>query len=285
MLLYALSEAADATFTSARVVGWGAVGLAGLAVFVLLELRRSPPLLDLRLFNQKLFSLGNIMLATSFAANAGLLFVLTLFLQKLQGRSPMEAGLIQAPSAIGSAVALVFAGFCYTRIGPRRLLVSGYFLGALVCLPLVLLDQSTSALPIALLLLLRGVTGPLAGVANQTIIFGPVDNSKQGPAASITSTARQASASFGVALFATVQLTRYRAHLGASGAQPVQQLVQHAQVLAYRETFLLSTVLLVIAGGLALLVNDRQARALMRHRTKSVSDGDAASGPEPIPAD
>ncbi|HZQ38781.1 MAG TPA: DHA2 family efflux MFS transporter permease subunit, partial [Dehalococcoidia bacterium] len=102
MVLYALSEAATKPWTSATVAGWGLGGLAVLCVFAALELHRAAPLLDLRLFKQTLFLLGNAMSVGAFAGFSGFLFLLTLFLQDLQGRSPLHAALIQAPSALGT---------------------------------------------------------------------------------------------------------------------------------------------------------------------------------------
>ncbi|HEY7294303.1 MAG TPA: DHA2 family efflux MFS transporter permease subunit, partial [Dehalococcoidia bacterium] len=58
MVLYALSQAASEAWTSRDVVGWGLAGILCLAVFCWIELRASPPILDLRLFKLRLFTLG-----------------------------------------------------------------------------------------------------------------------------------------------------------------------------------------------------------------------------------
>src|SRR5579884_2726800 len=126
MVLYALAQAANEAWTSPDVVGWGLGGLACLALFSLIERRAKPPMLDLRLFRQRLFALGTAVTGWANAAFTGFIFLLTLFLQDLQGRSPMEAGLIQAPSALGSAVALLFAARLYHRVGPRRMMAVGF---------------------------------------------------------------------------------------------------------------------------------------------------------------
>ncbi|MHB8578138.1 MAG: MFS transporter, partial [Dehalococcoidia bacterium] len=263
--------AAGHSWTSAGVLGWGLGGILCLALFTFIELRAKPPILDLRLFNQGLFTLGTGITIWSFASYSGFLFLLTLFLQELQGRSPLHAGLIQAPGTIGTAIALLLAGRYYTRIGPRRMLVGGFFLAAVTLAPFGFVDKSTLPLIIIVPLVLRGLTTPFAMTAAQTIVYGPLDNSKQGPASSIYNTMRQVAASFGVALVATIQINRYGSHLAdALHSAPVstatRAMIEHAQVQGYHDAFFLTGALLVISAALSLLVNDSKARAAMRRR-------------------
>jgi EmrB/QacA subfamily drug resistance transporter len=265
MLLYALSQAAVEPWTSADVVGWGLGGLAMLAVFTFVESRARPPILDLSLFKQRFFLLGTGITIWSFASFSGFIFVFTLFLQELQGRSPFEAGLVQGPGAMGTAIALLIAGRFYSRIGPRKMLLIGFLGGSILMLPFSLVVKATVALPMIALLIGRGLTTPFGMTAAQTIVYGPLDNSKQGPASSIYNTMRQVAASFGVALIATVQVDRANTYASA-GKSAVQ-----AQVMAYHDAFLLAALLLLIGAGLSLLVNDQKAREAMMQRVRTVS--------------
>jgi MFS family permease len=231
--------------------------------------------MDLRLFKRWFFFLGNMMNMWSFAASSGFGFLLVLFLQELQLRTPSTAGLIQAPSAALSAVVLFFTGRYYTRVGPRRMLLTGYLLGALGIIPFLLVDKTTAALPIIMLLILRGVSGPMSGVSSSVLVFGPLENSRQGVASSMSSTTRQIAASLGVALVATVQLNRYNAHLNdalksAHLTTATQAMIDHAHTLGYREAFLVTGLMLLVPAGLALLVNDHRARSEMNRRPQTM---------------
>jgi EmrB/QacA subfamily drug resistance transporter len=284
MILYALSEAAIKPWGSPDVAGWGLGGLILLFIFTLIELRASPPILDLRLFRQGLFALGTLITVWSFASYAGFIFLLTLFLQELQGHSPLEAGLIQAPSAAGTAVALLLAGRYYSRIGPRRMLTGGFFAAAVTLLPFAFVTKFTPPLLIIVPLILRGLTTPFAMTAAQTIVYGPLDNSKQGPASSIYNTMRQVAASFGVALVATVQVNRYTTHLSnavsaAHGVRATPVMIEHAKVMGYQDAFVLSGVLLLVSAALSLLVNDRKAREAMMRRVRVSGRAEQAAGP------
>ncbi|HXU23852.1 MAG TPA: MDR family MFS transporter [Tepidiformaceae bacterium] len=263
MVLYALSEAATAGWGDSRVIGFGLAGIATGALFTIVELRAHPPLIDLTLLKRPLFSLGNGMVMPAFAIFGGAAFVLTLFLQEFQGRSPFEAGLIQGPAAIGTAAVIPFASRLYTKMGPRRMLLMGFALSFVVLVPFGFVGATTPAWVIVVLLLLRSLPFSFAMVAAQTIIYGPLENSKQGPASSLYNTLRQVAGSFGVALLATILITRTHAHSIAGAAGPAST---HAIQSAYQDTFFLTAAFMLIPLVLALFINDKKTNEALDGR-------------------
>ena len=94
--------------------------ITGISMFVLLiivELRLSQPMLDLRLYRERMFRNSNIVQAVSFGGMAGLLFLLPQFLQNLRGLSALQSGLATFPQAIGMMLAIRMVGRLYPRIG------------------------------------------------------------------------------------------------------------------------------------------------------------------------
>jgi len=259
-LLYALSEAATSGWGSVRVIGVGAVGLVLGLVFVFQELRAHPPMIDLTLFKRPLFTLGNLMIMPAFGVFSGFIFILTLYLQELQGRSPLHAGLIQAPASLGTAISLPIASRMYGRLGPRRMMLIGFSFGVLTLAPFAFLNAASPAWIIVILLTLRGLPFAFAMVAAQTIIFGPIESEKQGPCSSAYNTLRQVAASFGVALIATIAISRQHAY-AAAGALP-----QHALELGYRDAYIACVALMIIPLLLVWFVNDRQAQETLQQR-------------------
>ncbi len=271
LVLYALSQAATHGWTSGIVLGCGLSGLALGVAFVLIETKFWPPLIDMSLFKQHLFAIGNTSLVMTFAVSTGFLFILTLFLQELQGRSPLEAGLIQAPSAISSAIFMPIAGRLYPRIGAKRMLMIGAPLGILAYVPFLFVQMDTPAWVTAIILLGRGGPFALVMVASQTIIYGPLDSSKQGPASSAYNMVRQVAASFGVALIATVQIARMNAHLPSSipTAQltdPTNPIVRKAAEAGYHDVFILIVLMSALPFLAALLLKGHVADAALQTR-------------------
>lgn len=280
LILYALAEAATYGFGSARVLSTGLAGLALLGTFCTWEMRVNPPLLDLRLFKSSLFTLGNLSVIGAFAGFAGFLFLLALYLQELQGHTPLQAGLIQAPSAFGTVISLPLASRYYSRIGPRRMMLAGFGIGALVLLPFAFVDKQTSPLVIIILLTLRGIPFGFGFVAAQTIVYGPLDSDKQGPASSIYNTLRQMLASFGVAIAVTIQVNR-AAHYLAIGKSS-----DAAQVAGFHIGFLMTGGLLLLSCVAAFFVSDKKARDSMRkHVTRRInSEGEEEFVEDVLPA-
>jgi EmrB/QacA subfamily drug resistance transporter len=275
MTLYALSRAGADGWTSRPVVGFGLGGVALLAGFTVFELIVDHPILDLRLLKRWFFASSNLMMMPAFGAFGGFILVLTLFLQELRGFSALQAGLIQGPSAVGTAISLPMASRIYARVGPRRMLLGGFTFAALSLLPFMALDVDTPVWIIIVLLLFRGLPFAFAVVAAQTLLFGPIESDKAGPAASIYSTLRQIAASFGVALIITILLDRTKSHGGATAAAG-SEAARHAAVLGYHDAFFACFALFLIPLTVAFFINDRKAHEALSRRVVRVPEAEAA---------
>ena len=276
MTLYAVSEAGPLGWTAGRVVGFGLGGLALMAAFALIEMRVRFPILDLRLFKRWFFTSGNLMMMPAFGAFGGFVLLLTLFLQQLRGFTALEAGLIQAPSSIGTAISLPLASRLYPKMGPRRMMLIGFFFAAVTILPFHWVGLDTPVWVIVVLLLLRGLPFAFGVVASQTLIFGPIESEKQGPASSIYNTLRQVAASFGVALIITISMNRQHAHQSAALAsqhlaQPTREIATHAAVLGTQEAYIAVFLLLLIPFLLAFTINDERAAEQLARRMPTVT--------------
>ena len=273
LILYALAEAATLGWTAQRVVLCSLVGVVLAVLFVFQELRAKPPIVDVRLFKRPLFTQGNLIMLPAFAMFSGFLFILTLYLQELQGWSPLQAGLITAPASIGAAISLPLASKYYLRIGPKRMLVAGTVFAALTVLPFGFLTAVTPLAIIIPLLFFRRLPFSFASVAAQTIIYGPLESAKQGAASSAYNTIRQVAASFGVALIATIQVSQFHSHVNSaltSGhlAVATPAIIQRASQSGYQAAFLACAAIMVIPIAVALFVNDRKAVEAMDARVQ-----------------
>ena len=128
-LTFALTRAGDVGFNGS--VPWiGALGLACLAAFLLVETRSSHPLMPLGLFRNAQFSAANAVTFLVYAALGVIFLLLVLQLQVVAGWSPVVAGSAMLPV---TALMLVFsskAGALSARIGPRLPMTVGPLLSA-----------------------------------------------------------------------------------------------------------------------------------------------------------
>jgi len=270
LALYAVTRAGSEGFGAGEVVVTGMAGLALLAIFAFWELRIEFPVLDLRLFKRWFYTITNAMMMPSFAAFSGFILLLTLFMQELRGYSPLQAGLIQAPASVGTAISLPLASRIYPRMGPRKMMLAGYSLSAATMLPFHFVGLGTPLWLVIIFLVLRGLPFAFAVVAAQTLLFGPIESEKQGPASAAYNTLRQLAASFGVALIITIALNRTRVHESAT-VDPL-----HAAVMGYQDAYLAIFALLLVPFALAFLIDDRRAHRELQARTALSTRAEAA---------
>ena len=99
-LVYALSQAADAGWTSAQTLGLGLAGLAGLAAFAALELRTRTPLLRVSRLGDRAVGGGFVMMLAASAVLFGSFLLTSMYLQDVLGTGALETGLAFLPMAV-----------------------------------------------------------------------------------------------------------------------------------------------------------------------------------------
>jgi len=183
------------------VLGGFAIALAAGVAFVRCEARSHAPMLPLRLFRLPSFSpaVGFGVLAN--LTYYGIVFVLSLYLQRVLGYSAFAAGLAYLPLTATFIVSNVASGWVIGRAGTRRPMIAGALVGAAGFVLLLGLGSGTPywrMLPgFALIPLGMGLAVP----AMTTTILSAVDKTASGVVAAVLNAARQAGGAMGVALF------------------------------------------------------------------------------------
>lgn len=207
LIIVLLASITAATIEGPRY-GWASpwiVGLIVLAVLALIgmivvESRRTEPLIDLRFFSSPPFSGALVISVMMTAGLGGFLFLTTLYLQDIRHFSPLHAGLVIIPLAVGQGVAATLSGRLVASRGARLPLALG---GALLAAGAFLLVPLTGHTGSIYLLATYAVFGLGAGMISppvtNTAVFGlPPDQT--GVAAALAAGARQFGTSIGVAV-------------------------------------------------------------------------------------
>src|SRR5262249_34971365 len=131
LLLYGIIEAPDLGWTHPRVVTVLVVGVVLLGLFILWELHSDHPMLDVRFFENPRFTAASITITLTYFALFGSTFLLTQYFQFVLGYSPLKAGFMTAPVAIGIMGVAPQAPKFVERFGTKRVVVVGLIIVAI----------------------------------------------------------------------------------------------------------------------------------------------------------
>jgi EmrB/QacA subfamily drug resistance transporter len=124
-LTYGISQSTEDGWTGRSTVTGITVGVISLAAFIARELTTTQPLLELRVFRNRDFSLAILTQWLMIAGMFGTFFLIPVFLQQVRGFSPFETGLITLPNALVAAMTMPLAGRLFDKIGARPLVFAG----------------------------------------------------------------------------------------------------------------------------------------------------------------
>jgi DHA2 family methylenomycin A resistance protein-like MFS transporter len=177
-------------------------GSALLAVlFVAQEARSSHPMLPLSLFSHRLFALTSVVGLLVNIAFYGLIFVFSLYFQRVNGLSPLQTGLAFVPMMGVVLPANLVAARISERIGAPAAIAAGGALSALGCMLLLGIEPGTPYFKtLVQLMIIGGGLGLLVPPLTATLL-GSVDKSRSGIAAGVLNATRQTGSVLGVALF------------------------------------------------------------------------------------
>jgi EmrB/QacA subfamily drug resistance transporter len=129
-IVFGIVRGNDAGWGSFEVLGSLIGGGVLLAAFLIWESRTPSPLLPLRLFRDRSFSIANVVGFGFSFGMFGAVFILIQFLQVVQGASPLEAAIQTTPWTMAPMIIAPIAGILMPRVGTRILIVSGLVLQA-----------------------------------------------------------------------------------------------------------------------------------------------------------
>jgi DHA2 family methylenomycin A resistance protein-like MFS transporter len=176
-------------------------------LFVWRESRAAQPMLPLSLFSHRLFTLTTIVGLLVNIAIYGLIFVLSLYFQRINGLSPWWTGLAFVPMMGVVLPVNLLAPRLSERIGAGPTIVIGTCVSALGCLGLLRIEAGTSYWAICAQLLAMSSGLGLLVPPLTSMLLGSVEKARSGIAAGVLNATRQTGSVLGVALFGSLVAT------------------------------------------------------------------------------
>jgi EmrB/QacA subfamily drug resistance transporter len=251
---------------------------AGLGtVFLWVESRAAEPIVPLRLFHGRSFSLATAATAVLGFAMFGSIIYVPLYLQIVKGATPTQSGLLMLPMMGGIIISSVVSGRMISKVGRYKWFpVAGTLTMALGLAMFVTLEVDT---PLWQSFIYMAVIGTGLGLAMQPLILAvqsAVDIRDLGAGTSTATFGRSLGGALGVAVLGALLTNRLAAELpgfGTSGGpsinepsailalpEQVRAVIQHGFVEALHPVFLVSATVALIAVVLSLLLPDKVLR-------------------------
>nr|WSX21861.1 MFS transporter [Streptomyces tubercidicus] len=285
-VVFAIISGPVTGWLSGRVLVSAAIGLTGLAVFALWELRTPYPMLDIHFFRNRRFIgavSGGILVAFGMG---GSMFLLTQHLQLVLGYGPLDAGLRMAPLAV-TVILINFTGLSarlLPRLGTPGMIVSGMSLLAAGLAAISLLGGDSYGGMLAGLLVM-GVGVALAMPTMANAIMSAIPPAKAGVGAGVNGTLMEFGQGLGVAVLGAVLNSRFVALLPvvAAGAGSLPAALSRtrtdAERAAVHDAFDAGIGTSQLVGAAAVFLGGLVAAVLLRRAERTGQDTEAPATP------
>lgn len=203
-LLLALADGQTDGWTSLYIVSLFFIAFFSFLLLLWVELGKDNPIMDFRLFKNPIFSISTVASSFVMIALQGGIYLMPIFLQNVQGLTPMQTGLVMMPQSIAMAFMMPISGKLVTKFGVLPLGVIGLTIIGVTTMELHVLSMDTSTHWISMLLVVRGIGIGLCMMPLSSAAMNTMPNHLIGRASSVSNVTRNVMASFGIALLTSI---------------------------------------------------------------------------------
>ncbi len=285
-------------FSSSLIVTFSTVAVVCLALFVIVELFSSKPVIDLRLFRDRTFTTGNILMFFAFFNLFGSIVLLPILLQTLMGYTAFLAGLVLGPGGIATMIALPVAGRLVHKTNPKGILAFGILVCALSTYMMAQFNLQTDFWSFVWPRVVLGVGMGFLFIPLTTLTLSHIPKERMTEATAMYNLLRNIGGSFGVAFVTTVLSRRAQMHqfrlvehltpfdstyqfvkekihmvlkfVGIHNIPPdaliYRELLRQSHMLAFNDAFYLLSLMMVLILPLILIMKRaKQSISIMGH--------------------
>jgi DHA2 family multidrug resistance protein len=190
-------------FASTWISWFSVISVSAMALLIVRELRTSEPIVDLRVFKNRNFWVGNVLMAVISAVMYSAIAMVPLFVQILLGYTALSSGIATAPRGIGAMVAMPIVGKLMSHLDGKWLVMLGVALIIISTLMFGNVTLDTAMINLVLPNILQGIGIALVMVPLMAITVGTLPKEKMGNASGIFNLTRNLAGSIGISISAT----------------------------------------------------------------------------------
>src|SRR3954452_13009993 len=242
-IVYGITQAHSAGWTSIQTHICGIGGLAGLAAFAIYELHIEAPLLRVERIADRAIGGGLVLMLATAGTIFGLFLLCSLYLQNVLGWGPLATGLAFVPLALSAGIGSHAAGHLIAKHGVRGPLAGSFAVAAVGMVLLSRVGENSSYVTGVLPgMLVAGMALGVATVSVSTAILTGARQDESGMISGLNSTGHEIGGTLGIAIFSTIAAGASGAILGPQSASGIG----HAFLIAALVASLASVVALIV---------------------------------------
>lgn len=204
-LLFAIIEAPTYGWSSIQTIGVLVCAMILLVAFAKWELHTDRPMLDVRLFANRGFSIGSSTIALQYMAMFGLFFAMAQYLQLGHGFSALQTAFLGLPIGLFALIGAPLSAMNVNRFGARAVVGSGLLISGSGLV--VLAFTASPTVSIALILIgfsMVGLGNGQTTAPSTTLIMNSVPRAKSGVGSAVNDLSREAGGALGIAIFGSI---------------------------------------------------------------------------------
>jgi len=203
-LLYSFSSVGEAGWTSVQFIAPLIVGIVSLVIFIRRQLNLKEPMLEFRVFNYGIYTLGTILSMFVFGVLIATNIILPLYMQNMLQYSALKSGLVLLPGAIIMGMMNPITGYLFDKFGGKWLARIGLFVLVVSTLPFTMLTEHTTFTYLATSNALRMVSIAMVMMPMTTLAINQLPNELIAHGTAMNNTFRQMAGAIGTAVFITL---------------------------------------------------------------------------------
>jgi DHA2 family multidrug resistance protein len=199
-------------FSSNLIVAFSIISLIALALFVISEYYSDRPIVNLRLFKDRTFTTGNVLMFFAFFNLFGSIVLLPIFLQTLLGYTAYLSGVVLGPGGVATMIAMPIAGKLVTKTNPKGILIFGILVSALSTYLMSLFNLQTDFWTLVWPRVILGVGMGFLFIPLTTMTLSHIPKEQMTQATGLYNLLRNIGGSVGVAFVTTIVSQRSQFH-------------------------------------------------------------------------
>lgn len=238
-IVYGITEAPSEGITNTTVLASLLVGLVSLVAFIVWELRARSPMLDLKLFKNRAFSVSSLTLTLVFLAMSGVFFSMSQLMQLVLGYSPLESSLLTIPLMLPMMFVSPFIPNVVKKFGARITITAGLMLTAFafVIMSTWTKDMTYWHLFVTMIIMMLGISAAMTPGTN--ILMASVPRNRSGMGSAMNDITRELGGALGVAVLGAILSATYESQIreaASTFSEPIRSGLESSLAVALNVT-------------------------------------------------